>query len=95
MPDGRVKNGGRREGAGRKSKKHEFQDDGKLTPLQFFLSILRDEAAPRSDRVEAAKAALPYCSARLQSTVLDASGDINVQLVSYLGNNDTDTADNA
>ena len=76
--------GGRREGAGRKSKKHEFQDDGKLSPLQYLLGIMRDESAKHSERVDAAKAALPYCSARLLSQSLDVEGDVSVNLISYL-----------
>ena len=76
--------GGVRAGAGRKSTKHEYIDDGLVTPLMFLLDIMRNEAGPMSDRVDAAKAALPYCSARLLSQSLDIEGDIDIRLISYL-----------
>lgn len=36
-----------------------------LSPLEFALTIMRDEDAPFEDRWEACKAALPYCHPRL------------------------------
>jgi len=32
-----------------------------LTPLDFLLAVVRDEAMPLETRIEAAVAALPYC----------------------------------
>jgi len=76
--------GGKREGAGRKSTKHEYVDDGKLSPLQYMLETLRDTNHPPAVRMDAAKAAAPYCSARLLATTLDVEGDISIQLLSQL-----------
>lgn len=76
--------GGAREGAGRKSTKHEFVDDGELSPLQYLLGLMRNKNTPRRIKIEAAKAALPFCSARLQNTVLEVDADLNISLVSYL-----------
>ena len=36
-----------------------------LTPLDFLLSVMRDETAPRAERMEAAAKAAPYVHARL------------------------------
>lgn len=36
-------------------------------PLDYMLEILRDETAPRDDRMDAAKAAAPYVHAKLAS----------------------------
>lgn len=92
MSDGRVNNGGARKGAGRKSKKHEYQDDGLLSPLQFMLQTMRDDNHPHSVRMDAAKSAAPYCSAKLLSQSIDVDADVNIQLVSYLANS-TDSSD--
>lgn len=39
-----------------------------ITPLEYMLSILRDEQADKSQRFEAAKAAAPYVHPRLAIT---------------------------
>ena len=39
--------------------------DAVMSPLDYLLSILRDEGQPQSARVEAAKAAAPYLHPRL------------------------------
>lgn len=44
-----------------------------LTPLDFMLSVLRDEQRTREERMDAAKNAAPYCHARLQSIEADVS----------------------
>jgi hypothetical protein len=36
-----------------------------LSPLDYLLSVMRDESAERSDRLEAAKAAAPYVHPKL------------------------------
>jgi hypothetical protein len=36
-----------------------------VTPLEYILSIMQDESLDLSTRIQAAKAALPYCHARL------------------------------
>lgn len=77
--------GGARAGAGRKSTRHEFVPvDGVVTPLEFILAVMADATQLPAVRMDAAKAALPYCSARLQNTILDVEGDLSIQLVSYL-----------
>ena len=82
--------GGQREGAGRKSTKHEYVDDGELSPLQFMLDIMRDTNRKTADRFDAAKAALPFCSARLQNVVAEVDTSLEIHLVSYLdANSDT------
>ena len=38
----------------------EVVEQGGLTPLEYLLSVMRDEAATKPERLEAAKAAAPY-----------------------------------
>lgn len=50
------------------------------TPLEFLLERMHDKDADMSSRVEAAKAAAPYCHARLQSITVEEKpwdGDVN------------------
>lgn len=84
MADGRVNNGGAREGAGRKSTKHEFVDDGLITPLQYLLGLMRNKRTKQMIKIEAAKAALPYCSHRLIQAEIQADSTLHVYLVSQL-----------
>jgi hypothetical protein len=67
--------GGKRENAGRKpgvpnkataEKRAEIEASG-LTPLDYMLSVLRDENKPADMRMDAAKAAAPYVHAKLAS----------------------------
>ena len=72
--------GGARPGAGRKpggrnlitreaiAKAH----DG-LSPLDYLLQVMRDENGDEARRLDAAKAAVPYCNARLQP--VNSKGD--------------------
>ena len=76
--------GGHREGAGRKSTKHEFVDDGQITPLDYLLGLMRNKRTRQAIKIEAAKAALPYCSARLISADIDTDSTLSVYLVSQL-----------
>ena len=70
--------GGRREGAGRKpgsvsridAEARQSAMTGGITPLDFLLSVMRDESREPQVRLDAAKAAAPYCHARLSSTEL-------------------------
>ncbi len=71
--------GGKRAGAGRppgarnirsEETARQIQESG-LTPLQFLMDIVRDEDAPRKDRIECAKSAAPFCHARLSSIDMD------------------------
>lgn len=68
-----MAHGGPRQGAGRKpgattrlnEAARKKAAEGGLMPLDYMLSILRDEALAPSERFEAAKAAAPYVHARL------------------------------
>lgn len=76
--------GGKREGAGRPSgavttRTREVAEqaakDG-LTPLEYMLSILRNEEAEAKDRMWAAEKAAPYVHAKLAN--VEHSGGIDV-----------------
>ena|SRR5271165_2226444 len=68
--------GGRREGAGRKPGSVSRIDAearkralaGGMMPLDYMLFVMRDESREDNVRLDAAKAAAPYCHARLSST---------------------------
>jgi hypothetical protein len=70
--------GGKREGASRKrgsvaridAEAREKALNSGETPLDFLLSAMRDENRDFRVRLDAAKAAAPYCHARLSSTEL-------------------------
>lgn len=70
-----TQRGGKRDGAGRKAgtpnKRTEEQvakiEASGLTPLDYMLSILRDDTMATESRFEAAKAAAPYVHAKLAS----------------------------
>lgn len=64
---GKPKTGGRQKGAANKAtaqRQAEVAASG-LTPLDYMLAILRDEALDESKRLDAAKAAAPYVHPRL------------------------------
>lgn len=76
--------GGARPGAGRKQgaatrKTRDVADkamkQGK-SPLEFVLARMLDPEAPMDDRMEAAKAALPFCHPRLSSIEAKLDGDL-------------------
>ena len=92
MPRKSPNHGGKRPGAGRKSTKHEYVDDGLESPLQFMLKQMRNASNSLTFRADMAKAAAPYCSAKLLSQSIDVDGDVTIQLVSYL-DPDKNTAD--
>ncbi len=70
--------GGKREGAGRKpgsvsridAEARQRAAAGGMMPLDYLLLIMRDESEDKRERLDAAKAAAPYCHARLASTEL-------------------------
>ena len=81
-----MAHGGKREGAGRPQVRVPFEDprpEG-ISPLEYMLAIMRDEAAPKQARYQAAKDCAPYCSAKLVSKHLEVDADVNIELVSYL-----------
>lgn len=73
--------GGARPGAGRpkgaaNKRTREIADaafEGGLTPLEYMLGVLRDEARSDQERFEAAKNAAPYMHPRLTSIEADVS----------------------
>ena len=70
-----TQHGGKRDGAGRKAgspnKATQEQRDAVaasgLTPLDYMLTVLRDEDADKEDRMWAAEKAAPYVHAKLAS----------------------------
>lgn len=65
--------GGKRPGAGRKAgspnkataERQKAIEESGLTPLEYMLTIMRDEAMTPESRFEAAKAAAPYVHPKL------------------------------
>ena len=51
-----------------------------LTPLDYMLSILRDELLPSDARMDAAKAAAPYSHAKLQAMDANLTGDVGLTI---------------
>jgi hypothetical protein len=86
--------GGKREGAGRKpgsvsridAEARQRAVAGGMTPLDYLLSIVRDENEGKRERLDAAKAAAPYCHSRLASTEISGpSGEpVRVQTTNKL-----------
>jgi len=73
--------GGARPGSGRKpgspNKATQEQRDAVaasgLTPLDYMLKVMRDAGADEAKRLDAAKAAAPYCHARLSAVELSGA----------------------
>lgn len=82
--------GGAREGAGRKAgastrlnqAAREKALASGVSPLDYMLTLLRNEDLSQSDRFEAAKAAAPYVHARLAS--VEAKHDVSDALADLL-----------
>jgi hypothetical protein len=81
--------GGARPGAGRKpgyttKKTREIADRAAsegITPLEFMLSILRNEDKPDAERFEAAKHAAPYIHPRLSTIDASVQGGLRIEIV--------------
>lgn len=77
-----MAHGGARTGAGRKpgqatklnEEAREKALEGGITPLDYMLTILRDELQTQDTRFEAAKAAAPYVHAKLANVDAKLSG---------------------
>ena len=79
-PAGLGKSGGRRKGTpnrATKAKAAKIAESG-LTPLDYMLSVLRNEKAPSEDRMEAAKSAAPYVHPKLAAMTHAHSGALGV-----------------
>lgn len=75
MRGGARPNAGRKKGSPNKatSEQRAAIEASGLTPLEYMLSILRDETKPVTDRFEAAKAAAPFVHPRLSSIEADVT----------------------
>jgi len=77
--------GGSRPGAGRKPGKRSRKttelikaiEESGLTPLDYMLSVLRDEEKPESVRLQAARDSAPYIHSKLQSLEVETSVTTN------------------
>jgi hypothetical protein len=84
--------GGARSGSGRKAgtanaKSREIANrsaEAGLTPLEYLLSVMRDESGEEAKRIDAAKAAAPYIHPRLSNMDMNAKVDAKsvIQVVS-------------
>jgi hypothetical protein len=84
-----MSRGGKRDGAGRKAgtanvKTRELADAAAkegLMPLEYMLSVLRDEEADVKDRMWAAEKAAPYVHAKLASVEHKGEGGGPLQII--------------
>lgn len=75
--------GGARPGAGRKpgspnkatAEQRAAVEASGLTPLDFMLSVLRDDTQEQAIRLDAANKAAPYVHAKLATTTLEGNPD--------------------
>jgi hypothetical protein len=80
--------GGQRQGAGRKpgsvnlinKEARERAAASGLLPLDYLLSIMRDDLQPQEARIDAAKAAAPYVHAKLQAVTVTGKDGGPIQL---------------
>jgi hypothetical protein len=87
MAIGKKTGGGSRKGVPNKAtarREAEVKASG-LTPLEFLLSVMRDEANCLRDRTDAAKAAAPYVHPKLAQMTLGGESDqsLVVQIVKF------------
>ncbi|NKF23232.1 hypothetical protein [Solimonas marina] len=50
-----------------------------LTPLDFLLTVMRDGSRETAERMDAAKAAAPYCHPRLAAQTLSIGGEASYE----------------
>lgn len=55
-----------------------------LTPLDYLLSVMRDEAVPREERVDAANKVAPYVHPRLAAVAVDANLGVSDTLKEFM-----------
>jgi hypothetical protein len=82
--------GGARRGAGRKPKATALRtmriydpaaNDGKVTPLDLLLALMRNPNLSVADRTDLAKACLPYCHPRLAPSQQNETPSDHVPLI--------------
>ena len=71
------KTGGRKKGSRNKRPRELIEriEASGLVPLEYMLSVMRDESAPPERRDEMAKAAAPFVHPRLQTTKVQGDRD--------------------
>lgn len=90
--------GGSRPGAGRPRgsrgrktvERLEAIDTSGLSPLDYMLKILRDDAQPQAIRLDAAKAAAQYVHPRLAAVDTTLKGDPNAPVTLVLKGHEID-----
>lgn len=77
--------GGQRDGAGRPKKEEPpeysgpyIEDVSRLTPLEFFKAVFRDNEAPFDIRYKAAQEAAPFVHARLAPKEAEGDGQTSM-----------------
>ncbi len=78
--------GGKREGAGRKpgaltTRTREIAErtaETGITPLDFLLSIMRDDTQEQAVRIDVAKAAAPYAHPKLAAIDANITGHVSL-----------------
>lgn len=83
-----MAHGGSRPGAGRKAgspnkasaEREAAITASGLTPLEYMLQVMRDEAQPPPVRLDAAKSAAPYVHPKLSSAEVKHGGEIGVRV---------------
>lgn len=86
--------GGKREGAGRKAgipnkrtaAVQKAVEESGLTPLQYLLSVMRDELNELKERKDAAIAAAPYVHPKLSS--IEFQGEMSIKRPQELTDNE-------
>jgi hypothetical protein len=82
-----LKTGGRRRGTPNRataSKRDQILGSG-MSPLDFMVSVFRDEAQPLALRLDAARSVAPYCHPRLSTVDVGSHEDkpLQVQIIRF------------
>ena len=84
--------GGSREGAGRPKGQRNVRtaeqaaaiEASGLTPLDYLMSVVRDIAAAKDERIDAAKAAAPYVHPKLSSIEHRGDSDNPLEVITRI-----------
>jgi hypothetical protein len=84
------KTGGRKKGSRNKRPRELIEriEASGLVPLDYMLSVMRDETAPPARRDEMAKAAAPFCHPRLAAVKMSGDKDAPLFDLSALTDNE-------